>query len=86
MELLHVLVVALVAHAVLVAVCVERAGKRIARAMAEAVSGMYETGARPEVDYPIFDEALARIHLEQAEDIQFGGELSLEYDPQKVDF
>lgn len=52
--------------------------------MAEAVGGMYETGVRPEVDYPAFDEALARIHLDTAEDIQFSGELALEYDVQDV--
>lgn len=54
--------------------------------MAEAVGGVYETGARPEVDYPIFDEELARIHLDTAEDIQFSGELTLEYEPVDVDF
>jgi hypothetical protein len=54
--------------------------------MSEAVAGIYETGARPEVDYALFDEELARIHLETAEEINYGGELSLEYEPAAAEY
>lgn len=63
-----------------------RATSDLKRSLVELASGIYERGERPESDYPLFDEELARIHLDTGEDINFGGELSLEYDPVPVDF
>lgn len=48
----------------------------------EVCAGIYERGERPEVDYPLFDEELARIHLDMmGEEPMDLTELSLEYDP-----
>ena len=88
MELTHavlVLAVSLVVSAALVAAAVVTAGRRLVGAV-NGLSGLYPTGVRPEVDYPVFDEALAKLHLEQAEEIQYGGEMTLEYEPLKVEF
>lgn len=80
------LAVSVVFLGTLLALAVGAAAKRIERAVAETVTGLFETGARPEVDYPRFDEVLAQLHLAQSEDIAFGGELTLEYEPQPVTF
>lgn len=88
MELSHAVLVlagSLVVLAIVVAAAVVRASEHIARAVAEGISGVFDTGARPEIDYEVFDEALAALHLQQAEEIQYGGELTLEYDPVPVD-
>lgn len=54
--------------------------------MSEVASGIYERGERPEQDYPLFDEELAKLHLDMGEDINYGAQLTLEYDPVKVDY
>lgn len=87
MELAPVLVlsVSVVAHAILVGRAAAKATTDLKTAVLELTAGIYERGERPESDYVLFDEELSRIHLEQGEDINFGGELALEYDPLDVE-
>lgn len=82
---LAVLVLAgsLVILGVLVALAVVDASKRISRSVAESVSGVFDSGVRPELDYPLFDEALAKLHVELGGDeAALTGELQLEFEPQ----
>lgn len=50
----------------------------------EVCAGIYERGERPEVDYKLFDEELARIHLNMEPDELNYDVLELEYDPADV--
>lgn len=84
MELQSALVLAgsVVVLGVLVAASIGRAARDIKTAVMEVCAGIYERGERPEVDYPLFDEELARIHLDMmGEEPMDLTELSLEYDP-----
>lgn len=88
MELLAlVLGVSVVAHAMLVGRAAGKAATKFERAMREVASGIFERGERPETDYPVFDEELARIHLEQMDEnpLRFNGQLTLEYEPSDAD-
>ena len=78
--------VALLVNAAVVAAIGVRLTTSLTTAVRETVAGIYERGERPDLDYALFDEELARIHLEQAEEgISWSGELVLEYDPKQGD-
>lgn len=88
MELSHAVLVLAVSLAVVgtaVAVAVARAGRRIAQAAADTLVTVLDRGVGPQIDYPAFDEALAALHLQQAEEIHYGGQLTLEFEPEPVD-
>lgn len=87
MELAPALVLSgsLVGLGTLVAVAIARATSRIVAAI-DRSSGMYPDGVQTEVEYKAFDEELARIHLEaELEDLDYG-DLTLEYEPEPVEY
>lgn len=86
LEPVYVLSASLLVHAIVVGALVVKAAHKFNRAMSEVASGIYERGERPEQDYPLFDEELAKLHLDMGEDINYGAQLTLEYDPVKVDY
>lgn len=62
-----------------------KAAEHIGRAAAEAAAGVVDTGVHPRIDYEAFDEALAKMHLANGEEMHLAGELRLEYEPQPVE-